>query len=89
MIQKFPLPKFIEKMSFFKSLHGCSLCLGVWVYTFLSWITKLDLLTASGLVQVNIPFLFIVTGGITGGIVSFLVYIFILGWKARFEVITL
>jgi hypothetical protein len=87
LLQKFPLPEFLEKRKFFKSLHECSLCLGVWVYTFLSWIMRLDLIEASGLLKVNLPFLFILTGGLTGGIVSYLVYIFILGWKSAHEVI--
>lgn len=80
---QFPLPKFLEeKIYLIKKLHECDYCSGVWGYSILAFFMQLDLLSVIGFHYVPLLSEFV-----TGVIISFLVHIFILGWKARFEVI--
>lgn len=77
--QRFPLPDFLERNKKIKEWHECPLCFGVWVYGFLAFFLKMDLLTLVGFWYV--PF---VSEVITGGAISFIVYIFSIGWKDVF-----
>jgi len=82
--QKFELPKFIKKIDWFVKLHSCDLCLGVYCYAFLSLFFEMDLLSVLGFGY--IPF---VSQAITGILVSWLVHIFTLGWKAKYEIVVI
>lgn len=77
-----PLPDFLKKIKTIEYLHGCDLCLGVWVYGFLAFFMQMDLLSA--LMFHYVPF---VSELVTGGTISFLVHLLTLGWKTKFEVI--
>lgn len=76
---KFPLPDVLERNEKIKQWHSCPLCFGVWVYGFLAYFLHMDLLTILGFWYV--PF---VSELITGGAISFLVYVFSIGWKDVF-----
>lgn len=76
---KFPLPDFLEKNRKIQEWHSCPLCFGVWVYGFLALFLKMDLLSVVGFWY--IPFL---SELVTGGAISFLVFIFSIGWKDYF-----
>ena len=80
--QRFPLPKFLTKYSWFVKLHDCSLCSGTWIYTILSLFLGVDLL--STLIFTYVP---IVSEVVTGILISWVVYIFTLGWKSAYEVV--
>ena len=77
--QRFPLPDFLGRNKKIKEWHECPLCFGVWIYGFLAFFLKMDLLTVAGFWYV--PF---VSEVITGGAISFIVYIFSIGWKDVF-----
>lgn len=81
---QFHLPKFIKKIEWFEKLHGCDLCSGVWVFSILSFFTGVDLLEVTGFGYIPL-----VSAIITGIVVSWLVHIFSLGWKAKYEVIVI
>ncbi len=81
---EFPLPDKLEKNKFIGALHSCDLCFGVYVYGILSYLMKMDGLSVLGFWYV--PF---ISELVTGGIMAFLVHIFSLGWKAKFEVVEL
>lgn len=69
----FPLPpmgKIIDK------LHMCDLCSGVHIYALLSFILGIYLF------PFYVP---IVSEYITGGVVSFIVHIFSIGWEEKFS----
>ena len=78
--QKFPLPDFLEKNQKISDWHKCALCLGVWVYAAFAYILHIDVLQVLG--NSYIP---IVSEFVTGGIVSFIVFIFSIGWKDYFS----
>ncbi len=79
---QFALPQFLQKRKTIEYLHECDLCSGVWVYAILAFFMQMDLLSALGFWYVPI-----ICEVVTGAVMSFLVHIFVLGWKARFEVI--
>jgi len=70
-----------SKVKFISDLFSCDLCLGVWVFTLLSWGTGTYLFSD---IFTSYPF---VMGIVTGGVTSFIMHIMTLGWKAKFEVI--
>lgn len=78
---QFHLPKFAEKSEWMRQLHGCDLCSGVWIYSILSFFMGVDLLQVTGFGYIPV-----VGSVITGIVVSWLVHVFILGWKAKYEV---
>jgi len=78
---QFPLPKKLEENKLVAKLHSCDFCSGVWVYAILSYFMQLELLEPLGFNYVSI-----LSELITGIVMSFIVHIFIIGWKARFEV---
>lgn len=82
VFQQFQLPKPIKKYQWFVKLHDCDLCSGVWIYTILSVFMGVDLLSV--ILFEYVPF---VSEVITGIVVSWLVHIFILGWKAKYEIV--
>ncbi len=70
-----------SKIKFIKDLFSCDLCLGVWLYTFLSWGTGIQIL--SDVIQSHT----LIMGLVTGGVSSFLVHLIVLGWREKFGVI--
>ena len=79
---QFALPQFLQKRKTIEYLHECDLCSGVWVYAVLAFFMQMDLLSA-----LEFSYVPALSELVTGGAISFLVHIFVLGWKARFEVI--
>lgn len=82
--QQFHLPGFLKKSRWLNDLHECDLCSGVWVYSILSFFMEVDLLDAAGFGYIPI-----VGAVVTGIVVSWLVHIFIIGWKAKYEVVVI
>lgn len=83
LIQLFPYPRVLEKVEFLKKLYSCDLCLGVYVFTLLAWAYKLDILQLLGLFYVPV-----LSEILSGMFLSFMVYIFRIGWNERFSNIT-
>lgn len=78
----FPLPAALQKFNTVVKWHSCDLCFGTWVYALLSYFMGVSLLTAMGFTYVPL-----VSEVVTGGVISFIVHLISLGWKARFEVV--
>lgn len=81
---EFPLPQRVDNIKFIHDLHACDLCSGLYLFTILAWITKVDILQMLGF-----DYLVFLNYVLTGGIISFLVHLISLGWKAKFEVIVI
>lgn len=81
---QFPLPAVLEQYKSIQKLHTCDLCAGVWLYGILSYFMGLSLLQVLGFTYVPV-----VSEVVTGGVVSFLVHIFLIGWKEKFNVLVL
>jgi hypothetical protein len=79
---QFPLPQKLEDIKIIKKLHECDLCLGVWIYGILSFFLSLDILEA-----LQLWYIPVLGELITGSVISYLVHIFILGWRTKHEVI--
>jgi hypothetical protein len=77
--QKFKLPQILENNKKIKEWHECPLCFGVWIYGFLAYFLHMNILELFGF-----NYVFFVSELITGGVVSFLVFIFSIGWKDYF-----
>lgn len=80
---KFPLPEWFDN-SKFGMLHNCIECAGVWCYSVLFILFGVDILGMLGL-----PNLFIISGVIGGGLISFIMTTFEIGWRERFLTITI
>ena len=80
--QSFHLPDFLNTMRTIRYLHGCDLCSGVWVYSILAGLLQIDILEPLGFWYVPL-----VSEILVGMVTSFLVHIFIIGWKAKFDVV--
>jgi len=81
---QFHLPKFLSKSEWFKQLHECDLCSGVYVYSILSFFMGVDLLEVAGFGKIPL-----VSAIITGIVVSWVVHIFYLGWKSKYEIVVI
>jgi len=79
---QFPLPQFLQKRKTIDYLHKCDLCSGTWIYFILAYFMQMDLLSALGFWYVPV-----ICELVTGGVISFLVHIFVLGWREKFSVI--
>lgn len=78
---KFP-PLRDSKIGFVQSLFSCDECLGVWVYSFLSF--------AMGEVLFQEYIYWPIIGNfVTGAVTSFVVHLISLGWKSKFEIIVI
>jgi len=84
IFQKFPKSKipligrlFLEG-KFLEELFSCDLCLGVWVYTGLSFIFSVNILGEYFYVPILSEF-------ITGMIVSFVMHLISAGWETRYQ----
>jgi hypothetical protein len=78
--QQFPLPALLEKYKTVEKLHSCDLCAGVWIYGILSLFLGMSLLEVLGFSYIPV-----VSEVVTGGIISFVVHIFSIGWKEKFN----
>lgn len=76
---KFP-PLSESKIVIVKRIWTCSLCSGVWVYTFLSYVMGEHLFG-------DLFYLPFISELATGGIISFLVFLIEIGFRERFQVI--
>jgi uncharacterized membrane protein len=74
---RFHLPEKIEKIEWISQLHMCSLCMGVWIYTALAFFMNVDILN-SWLGFQHVP---VIGEIVTGCVTSYLVFIFVLGFK--------
>lgn len=83
LLQKFPkshLPiigKLFREGKFLNELFSCDLCLGVWIYTGLAFITNVNVTGE----LFNIPILSEIATGIS---VSFVMHLISVGWKEKF-----
>lgn len=82
VFMKFELPKPIKKFTWFVQLHECDLCSGVWIFTILSVFMGVDLLSI-----ILFEYVPLISEVITGIVISWLVHIFSLGWKAKYEIV--
>lgn len=73
--QQFPLPESLTKFKTLEKLHTCDLCAGVHIYALLAWVTGMHFF----------GYMPIVSEYITGGIISFVAHIFVIGWKEKFS----
>lgn len=78
--QQFPLPDALENNRSIHKLHICDLCAGVWIYGILSFFMSMSLLKIFGFDYVPV-----ISEVVTGGVVSFLVHIFLIGWREKFN----
>lgn len=76
-------PLFAEsRFKFIRRMFACDLCVGVWIYTGLSFIMGVRLLG-------DLFYFPVASEIITGGLASFIMHIFSLGWKTKFEVVVI
>jgi hypothetical protein len=80
--QLFPLPNKLEENKTIHKLHTCDLCSGVYLFTLLAFVFKVDLLSLFG-----VSYIILVNEFVTGAIISFIVHIFSMGWIAKFSVV--
>ena len=80
--QSFHLPDFLNNMRTIRYLHGCDLCSGVWAYSILSGLLQIDILEPLGFWYVPL-----VSEILVGMVTSFIVHIFVIGWRAKFDVV--
>ena len=79
----FPLPEWMDN-SRFGQLHTCEKCSGTWIYSVLFLIFRIDLLHLLGL-----PYYPFAGEIITGGLVSFLVFLLSVGFKEQYMSFTI
>lgn len=68
---------------FVNNLVSCELCSGVWIYTLIAIIYKINILSDI------FPYVPVLSGVITGCFASFIMHLLTLGWKTKFEVIVI
>lgn len=79
---RFQLPDALQKHKWFAKLHDCPLCGGVWIYAGLSFLMGVDLLS-----DLNFRYIPIINELITGTVISWIVWIFSLGWSSAYDVV--
>jgi len=77
--QSIPLPQFLKRIKTIEYWHNCDLCFGVWVYALFSLVWGMDILKFIGFSYIPV-----VSEFVTGGVVSFAVHIWSIGWKDKF-----
>ena len=80
---RFHLPERIEKIQWIALLHGCSLCMGMWIYSGLAYFMKIDMLT-----EFHFWYVPVISELVTGAFTTFVVWIFEAGYRERFLNIT-
>jgi len=81
---KVVLPEWLQKINFISTLHECSLCSGVWLFTALAFFMKVDVLTS----WFEFQHIAIIGEIITGALTSYLVWIFTIGFKEAHLTVT-
>ena len=81
---EFPLPQRVDNIKFFHDLHACDLCSGVYAFTILAWILKVDVLEMLGFEHSAL-----IGGLVTGGATSFLVHLLVIGFREKFLTVTI
>ena len=77
LTRKFPPIRYlVYKWKFSRKLFECNLCLGVWIYFFLSWFFNIDVKQIKNRLMKNI---------ILAGFTSLAVHLVSLGWQEQFE----
>lgn len=79
---RFPLPEWVDNSRFGK-LHHCTECAGVWIYSILFVLFRVDLLSMVGVPQA-IAGGNIIGGLIGGAIISFIMSLLEVGFRERF-----
>jgi len=82
LVQKFPLPQFLNEW------QSCSLCSGVWIFSMLSAIFRVDLLSTI-FFELGVSYTPFVSEFFTGAITSWMVYIFEIGFRERYLNVTI
>jgi len=80
LLQKSPYHKLIYKWRFLQELFECDLCLGVWVYTFLSFFVNVNMFSF------YVP---ILSELIIGSGTSLIVHLLRIGWQEKFGTIVI
>ena len=80
---EFPTPEWFDQSRFGK-LKYCTLCSGVWIYSAIFIIYGADILGMIGLPENRY-----IGGLLSGGLVSFVMYLLEIGFIERFMVITI
>jgi len=88
LIQKSPYVRWViglvsreRSRAFLEELFGCDLCLGFWVYLVLALLFQYANVNVNVLGIPNAP---VISAIITGAITSFVVHVFVIGWRDRF-----
>jgi len=77
-LRKFPITDKIV----LKIFNGCNLCLGVWVYSALAFVFRMNILQ-------EYFYMNILSELITGAVTSLLVHLVTIGWKSEFSTIVI
>jgi hypothetical protein len=80
--QHFP-PLSESRLGFVRRLFECDLCLGVWVYSVLSWGFSMYLFNDIA------PYIPLLSELVTGSVTSFFMYLLSIGYRERFVTIEL
>lgn len=80
LIQRFPLPSALLSSRTTIKWHSCTLCIGVWIYTILAALFRIDLLSIWFL-EIGIVYIPLVTEILTGAMTSWILYIFEIGLR--------
>lgn len=81
---QFPLPQILNNMRTVNYLHNCDLCSGVWIYSILAGFLQMDLLE-----PLEFWYVPLLSEILVGSVISFLVHIFVIGWKSKFDTVVL
>lgn len=77
LIGKFQLPQRLQKIEWLEKLHGCDLCLGVWIYVFLAVFLKVDLLS----LWFGFSYVPVLSEIVTGGFTSYVIWLLVIGFR--------
>jgi len=72
----------LYRWEYLKQLFECDLCLGVWVYFFLTFLFGINYFY-------NFTYIPIISEFIIGAVTSFLMHLITLGWKEKFTILYL
>jgi hypothetical protein len=90
LAQEFPFKRipFIgnawQEGEFLQEMFSCDLCLGVWIYTLLAILFDMNLFGIIMIAKMDIIGWFL-----TGAATSFIMHVFLLGWKIKFGIVEL
>lgn len=74
----FPIPESLEKSRLGK-LHTCELCAGTWIYSILFALFGVDMLPLLGIQSLGY-----IGGLMTGGVISFIVFLISVGFREQY-----